>query len=86
MGILQDLGIDAIGEVHLPQEGWQAAAHRMIENRRKQVTSAFRRVKTERQEEALTDELKRMADLESYVRACENGLPRQDTEPREGEE
>src|SRR4051812_37335321 len=75
MGILQDLGIDAIGEVHLDQEGWQVAALRMIENRRKQVTAAHRRVKTERHEEALIAELKRLANLENYVRACQNGLP-----------
>jgi hypothetical protein len=44
----------------------------MIENRRKQITAAFRRAKAEHHEEALIAELKRMADLESYLRACES--------------
>jgi hypothetical protein len=69
---LEELGVDAIGQVKLPEKGWQAIANKMIENRRKQVSAAFRRAKTGRHEEALTAELKRMADLESYLRACEN--------------
>lgn len=74
MTILEELGVDAVGQVQLPEKGWQAIAQKMIENRRKQVTAAFRRAKTERQEEALQVELKRMADLEAYVRVCQNGL------------
>jgi hypothetical protein len=43
----------------------------MIEMCRRQVNSAFRRVITERQEQALTAELERMANLERYVRVCQ---------------
>ena len=82
MTTLEELGVDAIGQVQLPEKGWQAIAHKMIENRRKQVTAAFRRAKTERHEEALTTELKRMADLESFLRACESAA----TQPREVED
>jgi len=72
MTTLEELGVDAIGQVQLPEKGWQVIAQRVIEYRRKQVTAAFRRAKTERHEDALTTELKRMADLESYLRACED--------------
>jgi hypothetical protein len=74
MGILEELGIDAIGQVDLPQGGWHSAALKMVEDRRKQVTRAKVRAKTERQEQALLVELKRLADLEEYVRVCK-GLP-----------
>jgi len=78
MTVLEELGVDAIGPVRLPEKDWQVIALKMIEDRRKQVTAAFRRARTERHNEALTAELKRMADLETYVRVCQNGL----TEPR----
>jgi hypothetical protein len=72
MTTLEELGVDVIGQVELPEKGWQMVARRMIENRRKQITAAFRRAKAEHHEEALIAELKRMADLESYLRACES--------------
>lgn len=76
MHVLQSLGVDtigavAIGAVALPEKGWEEVARKMIDDRRSQLSAAFKRVKTERQEEALNAELKRMADLEAYVRACE---------------
>jgi hypothetical protein len=71
MRALEELGIDTIGQVSLPEKGWQQAAKKLIEDRRKQLSAASRRIKTERQAEALDAELKRIVDLESYVRACE---------------
>ena len=70
MSVLQDLGIDAIADVSIPQEDWHATALRMIQDRRAQVTNAWGRATAEWQKEALIVELKRMADLETYVNAC----------------
>lgn len=69
---IKELGVDVIGEVVLPEKGWQMVARKMIEDRRMQITTAFRRAKAEHHEEALFAELKRIADLENYLRACES--------------
>lgn len=84
MGILDDLGIDAIGEVSISQDKWHWIALAMIEDRRAQVTNANKRAATEEQREALLDELKRLSDLETYVHACQsNDLPTPPEQNRE---
>jgi hypothetical protein len=70
MELLQELGVDALGPVRIAQEGWHQTALSMIDARRKQVTAAQGRAKTEEQQEAVLKELKRMSDLEFYVRGC----------------
>lgn len=71
MGPLEELGVDAIGAVSIPQEGWYQTALSMIEGRRRQVVAAQGRAITELQREAVLRELKRMSDLEFYVRAMQ---------------
>jgi len=39
MTVLEELGLDAIGPVRLPEKDWQVTALKMIEDRRKQVTA-----------------------------------------------
>ena len=70
MGTLEELGIDSIGSVHIAQEDWHQTALSMIGARRKQVIAAEGCVTTEEQREAVLMELKRMSDLEFYVRSC----------------
>lgn len=70
MSVLTDLGVDEVRLVRLPEEGWHAVALLMIDARRRQVIAAQKRATFEFQQEAVLAELKRMSDLELYVRTC----------------
>jgi hypothetical protein len=88
MGKLEEeLGVDAIGPVSLAQQGWHQKALSMIDDRRRQVIAAEKRATTELQHEAVVIELTRMADLEFYVRRCEELFDRERSygTPRRGQ-